>query len=106
MATKKTKSKYPRKKFTQVNEVPLSSTLQGATDNFLQAVRREKLSDEGPMATALVIIFRPDGNGGVDANVLNWGLADDTQAVSDLAGTMARAALKAISGKPLFYEVG
>ena len=55
---------------------------------------------EGITASALVLVFRPDGKGGIDVNALNQGLGDDYQKL------MTNAALKAISGKPLFYTLG
>ncbi|MGB7729577.1 MAG: hypothetical protein WBL50_16220 [Candidatus Acidiferrum sp.] len=102
MATKM-KSKAQQK---EVNEVPLSETLQEAADKFLRAVKDNEWYDndgdeeDGKSAMALVIVFRNDPAGdGVLANVLNEGLGDDCQKL------MTDAALKAISGKPLFYTV-
>ena len=88
-----------KQKQTAINEVPLSGTLEEAANRFLRAVDDSQWDDEdnNHTAEALVIVFRTDGNGGVNANVLNWGLTDETQ------NLMANAALEAINGKPLFW---
>jgi hypothetical protein len=88
-----------KQKQNEVNEVPLSETLQQAADKFLRAVKDNEWDEDENTASALVLVFRSNGNGGVDANVLNEGLGDDYQKL------MTDAALKAISGKPLFYTV-
>lgn len=86
-------------KQTEVNEVPLSETLQQAAEKFLRAVKDNEWDEDEHTASALVIIFRSASGGNVDVNVLNEGLGDDHQTL------MAEAALKAINGKPLFYEI-
>ena len=88
------------KQQTEVNEVPLSETLQAAANKFLRAAKDNEWDDDdsNSVASALVIVFR-NGDDRVHANVLNEGLGDDYQKL------MADAALKAIAGKPLFYEV-
>lgn len=78
----------------EVNEVPLSETLQQAADKFLYAAHRSHKDDVGTLA--LVIVFR-SSDSGVDVNVLNEGLGDDYQK------QMTDAVLQAINGKPLFY---
>lgn len=89
MATKVRKSKKQR----PINAVPLTDDQQTDVDKFLQGINTDN-------ALALVIILRTDGDGTVDANVLSMGLTDKLQ------DQMAKAALKAVSGKPLFYTIG
>lgn len=84
------------KKQKPVNAVPLSSEVEANAETFLESVYDD---NEGRSGIALLIIFRNDaGNGTVDANVLSTGLTDEYR------DKMANAALKAISGKPLFYS--
>lgn len=97
MATK-TKAKQ---KQTEVNEVPLSETLEQAANTFLQAVHANEWDDDdnNSMAMALVLVFRSNPNGGVDVNALDMDLGEEYQKL------MTDAALKAIAGKPLFYTI-
>jgi hypothetical protein len=82
---------------SEVNEVPMSESLQQAANKFLRAVKDNQWDDN--TASTLVLVFRSNGNGGVDVNALNQDLGDEYQKL------MTDAALKAISGKPLFYIV-
>ena len=102
---KVTEMKKARKQ-TGVNEVPLSPFLHDSVQTFLRTVKDDQWSYEsdengegGRNSIALVIVLSSGEGKGVDVNVASYGLTDETQ------NKIVNAALKAISGEPLFYRL-
>jgi hypothetical protein len=94
------------RKQTVVNEVPLSPFLDDSVQTFLRTVKDDQWSYEsdengegGRQSIALVIVLSSGDGNGVDVNVANHGLTDEMQ------NKMVNAALKSISGEPLFYQI-